>query len=288
MPECGCRNNGGVISVIVPAHDERAVVGRLLGALTGGAAPGELEIVVVANGCTDDTAAVAAQVPGVTVIETGEASKAKALRAGDEVASGFPRVYVDADVEITGSDVLALAAALDEPGVLVAAPGRRLPRDGVAAPVRWYYDVWERLPAVREGVFGRGVVAVSREGHQRITALPLVMSDDLAMSAAFAPHERRVVGSAVSLVRPPRTWGDLIRRRARVATGTQQLYGSGEAFATDSRTSRSDLLRLAADPRVAVKLPVFVAVAVLARRQAARAVARGDYRTWHRDESSRT
>jgi len=265
------------------------VVGRLLTALTGPGpvTQGDLDIVVVANGCTDDTAAVAARVPGVRVIETAEASKAKALRAGDEAAGGFPRVYVDADVEISRADVLALAAALTEPGVLVAAPRRLLPRDGVAAAVRWYYDVWEQLPAVRDGIFGRGVVAVSREGHERISALPEVMSDDLAMSAAFSAHERRVVDAAVSLVRPPRTWTDLIKRRARVATGTRQLYDSGHELATDSRTSRHDLLQLAADPRLAVKLPVFLAAAVLARRRAARAVAKGDYQTWHRDESSR-
>jgi hypothetical protein len=40
-------------------------------------------------------------------------------------------------------------------------------------------------------------------------------------------------------------------------------------------------------PALAVKMPVFLAVAVLAKRRAARAVRRGDYDTWLRDESSR-
>lgn len=281
-----------MISVIVPAHDEQIVIERLLRALTSpSGTPSEpaLDVVVVANGCSDDTARIAAATPGVTVVETPVPSKANALRLGDEAARGFPRVYVDADVELTRADVLALAAALAEPGVLAVAPRRHLDRGGVPLAVRWYYDVWEQLPGVRSGLFGRGVVAVSRAGHERIAALPDVLSDDLAMSAAFTAAERRVVPAAVSVVRPPRTWGDLVRRRARVATGTTQLYASGHALATDSRTTRADLLRIAArHPGTALKLPVFLAAAVVARRRAARAVAAGDYATWHRDESSRT
>jgi glycosyltransferase involved in cell wall biosynthesis len=279
-----------VISVVVPASDEAAVIGRLLAALTAAAPPGspELEIVVVANGCTDDTARIAAAVPGVVVIETPVASKARALRLGDQAACGFPRVYVDADVEITRSDVLALAAALTEPGVHAVAPGRRLLSEASPLLVRWYYDVWEELPGVREGIFGRGVIAVSRKGHERILALPEVMADDLAMSAAFPAGERRVVEHAVSVVRPPRTWSDLVRRRTRVVTGTRQFYSSEHEAVTDSRTSVPDLLRLAAlRPGLAVKLPVFLVVTLIARRKAARAAVAGDYGTWLRDESSR-
>ena len=47
------------ISVVIPAHDEEAVVGRCLAALLDGARPGELDVVVVCNGCTDATADIA-------------------------------------------------------------------------------------------------------------------------------------------------------------------------------------------------------------------------------------
>ena len=48
-----------MISVIIPAHNEERVISRLLEALTLGHTPGELEIIVVCNGCSDDTAGVA-------------------------------------------------------------------------------------------------------------------------------------------------------------------------------------------------------------------------------------
>jgi hypothetical protein len=154
-------------------------------------------------------------------------------------------------------------------------------------PVRWYYDVWTRLPEVRRGLFGRGVLAVSALGHARVAALPAVMADDLVISLAFAEPERVVVPDATVLIRPPRTAGDLLRRRVRVETGTSQLEHAGDRPAASARTSGRDLLAmLRAEPRLVVRMPVFLAFAVLARTRARRAV-RDDDPSWLRDESSR-
>src|SRR4051812_46956466 len=99
-----------MISIVIPAHNEAAVIGRCLSGLTQGAAPGELEIIVVCNGCTDGTAHIARSFgQDVRVVETQIASKAAALNLGDEVASGFPRFYVDADVRLPLDSVRAVA-----------------------------------------------------------------------------------------------------------------------------------------------------------------------------------
>lgn len=42
-----------------------------------------------------------------------------------------------------------------------------------------------------------------------------------------------------------------------------------------------------ADPRLAPRVALFLGVAAVARLRSRRAVARGDFTTWHRDESSR-
>ena len=41
-----------MISIVIPAHNEANVIQRILSALTDGADDGELDIVVVCNGCT--------------------------------------------------------------------------------------------------------------------------------------------------------------------------------------------------------------------------------------------
>ncbi|MEV8560855.1 glycosyltransferase [Streptomyces sp. NPDC051917] len=278
-------------SIVIPAHNEARVIGRLLDSLLADSPEDETDIVVVCNGCTDDTARIAAaRGPRVRVVETPVPSKHAALRAGDDHARGFPRLYVDADVVITDADVRALTEPLtdDTSGILATAPERQIPLAACAWPVRAYYRVWQRLPAVREGLFGRGVIAVSQAGQARIAALPPLMADDLAASLAFAPGERLVVRAASVVIQPPRTWGDLIKRRVRAAVSTAQVeqhQGPEQASARTSKADLKDLLRR--EPRLFAGVVVFVGAAVAARRKARKAIRAQDFGTWLRDESSR-
>src|SRR6266545_1506725 len=122
---------GPTCSVIVPAHNEEAVLGRLLSRLLESARPGEFDIVVVANGCTDGTAEVAATFgPQVRVVRSEIPSKREALRLGDREARWFPRLYVDADVELGTEDARRLYRAVATQGVLAAAPQRDLDLPG--------------------------------------------------------------------------------------------------------------------------------------------------------------
>lgn len=273
-------------SIVIPAHNESRVIGRLLSALLREAGPDEFDVVVVANGCADDTASVARD-HGARVVETPVPSKREALRLGDRAASAFPRVYVDADVVLDAADVRALCGALAE-GALAAAPERALVLRDRPWPVRAYYAVWTRLPAVREGLFGRGVIAVGEAGNRRLRDLPPVMGDDLAASLAFAPGERRVVRTAHAVIHPPRTLGDLLRRRVRAVTVVAEIEG-GPLAGQEARTGVGDLLGIVRRaPWLVPHLCVFLAVTVVARLRARRAVKAGDYTTWLRDESSRT
>jgi glycosyltransferase involved in cell wall biosynthesis len=274
------------VSIVVPAHNEAQVIGRLLDGLLAKAKPGEFDIVVVPNGCTDATAEVAAGYSAaVRVIPAPEASKAAALRLGDQVARGFPRLYVDADIELGTQDVRDLAQALRRPGVHAAAPERRLEMTGRSWAVRWYYQIWTRLPEVRRGLFGRGVIAVTEEGNRRLSALPQVIADDLASSLAFTAGERAIVASSHVVVHPPRTFADLLRRRIRANAGVVQLERAElEQPGGSARTGLRDLLHMGRrEPRLLPALAVFVTVALIAKLQARRT----PDTTWHRDESSR-
>lgn len=280
---------GPIASVIIPAHNEEAVVERLLRALTSDGAE-HFEIVVACNGCTDSTAEVArSAAPGAVVLELPQPSKRAALEAADRAATRFPRLYVDADVELSASSAAALARALNaDNGVLAAAPVRVVPRTELSPPVRWYYDVWERLPQVEEGLFGRGVIALSKPGNERVRALPSVMGDDLVASEEFTDGERAIVEEATVVVHGPRNVRDLYRRRVRAVTGNAQADDVGLRRSA-ARTSPARILQLAAEqPSIIPRLPVFLAITVAARVGARRAIRRGDFETWLRDESSRT
>ncbi|MEY9933749.1 hypothetical protein ABH926_008409 [Catenulispora sp. GP43] len=280
-----------VVSVVIPAHNEASVVGRLLGGLLADAAPGEFEVWVVANGCTDDTAEVAGAFADVKVLISPQADKHAAMRLADEHAEGFPRLYVDADVELGSQDVRALAAAFDDPGVLAAGPSRAMPAERRPWTVRWFYDVWDELPVVRDGLFGRGVVGISREGWERLRALPPLLGDDLAASLLFEPARRRVVAEASVVVHPPRTLGALLKIRTRALVSTLQAADdpSLTTASGSARTSLSDLRAIAAASpvRATPKVAWFLVLTVATKLRARRAVRTKDYRTWHRDDTSR-
>ena len=274
---------------MIPAHNEGPVIRRLLEKLTNGADPGEMDIIVVANGCTDDTVEVAASFgPAVRVLTLPVASKHEALTAGDRAAEGFPRIYVDADVELRVGDVRALAAALGQPGVLAAAPQRELAMTERPWQVRWYYDVWALLPGAQRGLWGRGVIAVNEAGHARLAGLPALQADDLAASLMFKPHETALVPGAHVIIHPPRTFAGLLRRRARSVTGGAQIDRAPGLDGSADRTQISDLTAIVRRrPAMLLRVGFFLSVAVFARLRASRSLVHHDYQTWLRDESSR-
>lgn len=273
-------------SIVIPAHNEQLGLARLLPQLLGEAMPGEFHVIVVCNGCTDASASTAAGFgPAVDVIERDEASKAAALVAGAQRVSTFPIIYIDADVVIDTASIRALISALETQKYLAAGPERHLDRSGVSFPAGWYYDVWELLPNVRSGLFGRGVIALSAAGYNRIDVLPRYLSDDLAFSEAFSAQERTIVADARVTVWPARTWRALLRRRTRVATGVRELQHDN-ALSSSAETKLSDVFAIVRErPTFALKSALFLATAVAARFAARRSRHNGV--SWQRDETSR-
>jgi glycosyltransferase involved in cell wall biosynthesis len=209
-------------SVIIPAHNEGERIGSNLARLTR-QLPDDFQVIVVANGCTDATAAVARSVLGVEVIELAEPGKAAALRAGDAAATRAARIYLDADIPLAARQVVALADAASQHGALAATGQRQVVTRGCALPVRAYYAVNRRLPVFGEGLFGRGVIAVSAAGRARFEEFPEQIADDLFLDSLFSAHEKRHLDQVVVDVAAPRRTAHLIRRLARVRSGNRTM-----------------------------------------------------------------
>lgn len=258
-------------SVVIAAYNEAAVIGANLDRLLAGAAPGELEVVVVANGCSDETASVA-RARHVTVLDLPEAGKAGALNAGDAAATGYPRIYLDADVGATVDTVRALVGALGEAsGPLVAVPDRRLVVSGRPPAVRCYYAIQSRLPAARTGLYGRGMIALTEPARARFERFPDMLADDLFLDSLFAADERVVVASVRTTVETPRRTRDLVGRLARVRRGNAALRASGRPGVRSS--DRTSWLRDVVLPRpwLAPAGVVYAVITLVAERRARRA-----------------
>ena len=97
------------ISFVVPAYNEQALIARSLNAirdeiLRAGQLLGEdAEIIVVNNASTDATAAVAAAIPGVIVVDEPRKGLVQARWAGFEASCGDLVANIDADTVIPAS-----------------------------------------------------------------------------------------------------------------------------------------------------------------------------------------
>jgi hypothetical protein len=277
-------------SIIVPAHNEAAVIQRCLAALTAGAAPGEFEVIVVPNACSDETAAVARAFAGypVSVIETGTPGKANALNLGDAAATRFPRLYVDADVILTAEAVRAISRRLERGDVQAAAPRIRLDLSRCSWAVRAFYAVDRQLPSHRVGIGGSGVYALSAAGRGRFDRFPHVTADDAFVRRQFAPHERASVDEAESVVTPPRTLGGIAAIKTRSHFGNYEMNHQFPGLTRHvGPGNRRALLAMIARPALWAQLAVYAYVKSVARVRSYWRFRFGNHGLWERDDTSR-
>ena len=274
-------------SLIIPAHNESAGIGRCLDALFAGVAPGELDVVVVCNGCSDDTAARArSSGHPVRVLELAAASKPAALSAGEEAVPTLPRIYLDADVVLHGSAARAVLERL-RAGALAARPPIRYDTVDASATVRSYYRARSRVPALLGSLWGAGVYGLSGAGRSRFGAFPDIVADDLWVDRHFAQDEIEIVDCAPVLVSVPRRARDLVTVLRRAYRGKAETAGvdpHDRARVTTGSTLRE--LRVLAADGLAPALDVATYVAFAAGARLALAAPRAEVR-WERDESSR-
>jgi len=286
--------SGASFSVIVPAYNEEAVIARCLRSIYAGAPAGNKpEVIVAANGCTDQTVAKArAAAPDAIILDLQQPSKAEAINQAISIASRFPRLIMDADIEASFQTLAATANVLTQGHALAASPRMKLNLDQCSAAVRSYYKVWLHLPYASNGLIGGGVYGLSQEGWERVAPLPNIIGDDLYVRTRFSQSERANIaqneaGSAVSVIMtPPTGLGELIRIEARRRMGKHQvdhLYPTQQSGRINSWRDLLGSLSKGANP---IDLAIYVTVKLAAFARFKSNLAQGN-REWARDASSR-
>lgn len=269
----GCKG-----SILIPAHNEANVIARTASRLAPLAEYEQVEVIVVCNGCTDATEAVLADFPYIKVVSIADRSKAVALRAGDAVATYWPRLYVDADVEIEVSAIRSLLLALDETGgPLAVRPASRYVTDGASFLVRAYYRARNRVPAFADCLWGSGAYGLSEKGHARMGQFPMVTADDYFVDGLFEKGEKRVHPTEPVLVRTPLRAKALLITLSRVYRGVKEQNGPSS---TTYKTLKQ-LLASVRGPQSAFDACVYASFAVAGRLRRTKSPG------WERDETSR-
>jgi glycosyltransferase involved in cell wall biosynthesis len=221
-------------SIIIPAHNEAAVILRCLETIQLRLPQGRVppQIILVCNGCSDNTADLArANFPQVEVIELAQGSKPLALNAGNARAKAATRIFLDADVIVDGHALTEVADVLSaDNGIEVAAPAMRIDLAHSSPLVRAFYRAWQATPYINDGMVGSGLFGLSAGGMARVGAFPPIIADDSYVRNHFALSERKSVaydaqGEPVSFtIFPPRDMASLVRVMARRRVGDLQLF----------------------------------------------------------------
>ncbi len=272
------------VSILIPAHNEAGYIAACLDALLASdPVDAPVEVIVMANGCTDDTVALARGFEArvllkgwvLEVLDLSQGGKLAALNAGEAAAQGDTLIYVDADVAVSPPLITQIAAALDTDAPRYAS-GQPHVTVGNSALTRHFTRFWRTIPFMTKGVPGFGVFAMNRAGRARWGAWPDIISDDTFARLNFAPPERISVPA-------PYDWpmidgfGALVRVRRRQDAGVAEIAARYPALIgnDDTKDGTTPLgTRALRDP---VGFVVFMIV-----RFAARVPGFGNSRNWAR------
>ena len=218
------------LSILIPACNESGYIDACLTAVLASDGPQVAQVVVVANGCTDDTAdrarsyapAFAARGWLIDVLDLPALGKPGALAAGDAAALYPTRVYLDADVTVSPPLMAQLDHALS---IKAARYASGCPNITARSWItRAYARYWTRLPFVAEGVPGFGLYAVNAAGRARWGAFPQIISDDTYVRIVFTPAERIKVPATYDWPLVEGFWR-LVQVRRRQDLGVAELAG---------------------------------------------------------------
>lgn len=276
------------ISLIIPAHNEGAVIERTLRSVLSNRFERPRQIIVVANGCTDDTAQRARSVgPAIEVIETKAGNKTHALNLGDQAARYFPRAFMDADVLLSENVLEQVCAAFERPGVRLVAPECRHVYRGFNPLLAGYYQLWRSLPYVQRDTMARGFFAIDRELRGRFAEFPPLTADDKFIRNLTRPDERCVAQGCWTTVYMPATFADLLAVKTRWTYGNLELSQQRpDLNVNDQQQHAGAMEHLLKRPWLWPHVPTFLFVYAYARRKAQKRL-RERHAHWGRAESSR-
>jgi cellulose synthase/poly-beta-1,6-N-acetylglucosamine synthase-like glycosyltransferase len=218
------------VTIVVPAHDEEAVIGEKLESCLAQDYPADrLEVLVVSDGSTDRTEEIvrarAARDPRVRLLAIPRSGKAAALDRGALHATGEILVLTDANALLGPGSLVRLVEPFADPEVGGVCGRKRYRRGrGVDATelgenLYWRWDQWQKSLESRIGsVFAAdGALYAVRRGLYVPMADP-AQADDIAISARIVLQGRRLLfePGAVAFEEPPAEGREELRRKVRV------------------------------------------------------------------------
>lgn len=223
------------VSVIIPAYNEAAGIAATVRSMFESAYAGRLEIIVVDDGSTDGTAAIARELdlPDMYVTSQPNSGKPGALNTGIRMARGEVLILVDGDTVFEPETIERLVAPMRDPGVGAVSGNTKVGnRRGFIGGWqhleyvmgfnldRRMYDVLGIMPTVP------GAIGAFRPAALRQVGLVShdTLAEDTDLTMALCQTDWRIVYApeAIAWTEAPATLRQLWKQRYRWSFGTMQ------------------------------------------------------------------
>jgi len=234
-----------LVTMLVPAYNEGMVIARTISSILG-AGYQRVEIMVVDDGSTDDTAdvvrAIAATEPRVRLLQKQNGGKATAANYGIEQAAGEIVIAVDADTLVTHGSIERLVAHFVDPGITAVCGNVEV------GNVRSWLTRFQAIEYVTSQNFDRRAFALlncvsvvpgalgawRRDAIRAVggySADTLTEDADLTLTVLKAGGRIAYEPRAIGRTEAPETVSGLLKQRFRWTYGTYQcLYKHRKVF----------------------------------------------------------
>ena len=223
------------VSVIIPAYNEAAGIAATVRSMAASRYRGRLEIIVVDDGSTDDTAAIARGlgIPDVYVITQPNTGKPGALNRGIAEARSEILVLVDGDTVFEPGTIERLVAPLSDPEIGAVSGNTKVGNRG------GFIGGWQHLEYVMGfnldrrmydmlGVMPTVPGAIGAFRRQALRQVGWVSHDtlaedtDLTMALCRTPWRIVYTADAIAWTEAPASLRQLWKQRYRWSYGTMQ------------------------------------------------------------------
>jgi len=280
-----------MLSIIIPAYNEERLINITLKYLLKDNNLKDCEIIIVCNGCVDNTFTVVSKYVEsqfnlsitrniiFTVLDTPIRSKTNALNIGINSAKSGNIIFIDADIHITGTDVNTLISNLSDENPLSVSPKIQFDFNESSFFVRVFYKVSSQS-FYNQYYRLSNVIALSAEGRKRLGVLPEVIADDEYIRRQFLVEEYKIIKNIHFEFKCPKNLKNLLQVLTRVERGNLQLNSLGYYDKNKAKISGFP-------KRVWLFFPAFILIKVIAKIRAQWQFKKGMVKQWERDESNR-
>ena len=223
------------VSVVIPAYNEAAGIAATVRSMAASRYRGRLEIIVVDDGSTDDTAAIARGlgIPDVYVITQPNTGKPGALNRGIAEARSEVLVLVDGDTVFEPGTIERLVAPLSDPEIGAVSGNTKVGNRGGFIGGwqhleyvmgfnldRRMYDMLGIMPTVPGAIGAFRRQALRQVGW--VSHDTLAEDTDLTMALCRTPWRIVYTADAIAWTEAPASLRQLWKQRYRWSYGTMQ------------------------------------------------------------------